>query len=94
MSDLLLCRNLTKYLGDRLLFKGIDYSIKKGQRIGLIGPNGVGKSTFLKTLAGLVDYDSGEIVTTKNLKFVYIPQVEEIDPNISVLDAAVQAAQN
>ena len=94
MSDLLLCRNLTKYLGDRLLFKGIDYSIKKGQRIGLIGPNGVGKSTFLKTLAGLVDYDSGEIVTTKNLKFVYIPQVEEIDPNITVLDAAVQAAQN
>ena len=69
MSDLLLCRNLTKYLGDRLLFKGIDYSIKKGQRIGLIGPNGVGKSTFLKTLAGLVDYDSGEIVTTKNLKW-------------------------
>lgn len=94
MSDLLLCRNLSKNLGDRLLFKGIDYSIKKGQRIGLIGPNGVGKSTFLKVLAGHIDYDDGEIVTQKNLKLVYIPQVEEINPELSILEAAVQAASD
>lgn len=94
MSDLLLCRNLSKNLGDRLLFKGIDYSIKKGQRIGLIGPNGVGKSTFLKVLAGQIDYDDGEIVTQKNLKLVYIPQVEEIEPELSILEAAVQAASD
>lgn len=93
MSDLLICRNLTKNLGDRLLFKGIDYSIKKGQRIGLIGPNGVGKSTFLKVLAGFVDYDDGEIVTQKNLKLVYIPQVEEVPEGLTVLQAAVLAAE-
>lgn len=94
MSDLLLCRNLSKNLGDRLLFKGIDYSIKKGQRIGLIGPNGVGKSTFLKVLAGHVDYDDGEIVTQKNLRLVYIPQVEEINPDLTILEAAIQAASD
>lgn len=93
MSNLLICRNLSKSLGNRLLFKNIDYSIKKGDRIGLIGPNGVGKSTFLKTLSGQVDFDDGEIVTKKNIKLVYIPQVEEISPELTILEAALEAAE-
>ncbi|MFT7144896.1 MAG: ATP-binding cassette subfamily F protein uup [Alphaproteobacteria bacterium] len=91
MSDLLICRDIEKSIGDRLLFTSITYSIKEREKIGLIGPNGAGKSTFLKILAGHLEADKGELVRAKNSRMVYIPQIEEINPELTVLEAALEA---
>ncbi len=55
------------------LFSDISIAVKEKDRIGLIGPNGVGKSTFLKILTGIVDPDSGTV--TKNGRVGYVPQI-------------------
>jgi ATP-binding cassette subfamily F protein uup len=55
------------------LFSNISIAVKEKDRIGLIGPNGVGKSTFLKILTGIVEPDSGTV--TKNGRVSYVPQI-------------------
>lgn len=91
MSDLLICRNIEKSIGDRLLFTSVTYSVKEREKIGLIGPNGSGKSTFLKILAGILECDKGELVRAKNSRMVYIPQIEDINPELTVLEAGIEA---
>tara|TARA_R110000868_G_scaffold190862_1_gene434786 strand:- start:89094 stop:90917 length:1824 start_codon:yes stop_codon:yes gene_type:complete len=94
MSDLLICRNIEKNIGDRLLFTGVTYSIKEKEKIGLIGPNGAGKSTFLKILAGIIEADKGELVRSKNARMVYIPQIEDFDPTMTILEAGLDALKD
>ena len=60
--------------GPRELFRGINVAVNARERIGLVGSNGAGKSTFLKILAGLHDYDSGEISAAKSATVGYLPQ--------------------
>ena len=72
--------NLTKYYGDKLLFKNINLDIFSGEKIGIVGSNGAGKSTFLKIIAGEVEPDSGAVKTTG--KIAYAGQIaEEFDLN-------------
>ena len=72
--------NLTKYYGDKLLFKNINLDIFSGEKIGIVGSNGAGKSTFLKIIAGEVEPDSGTVKTTG--KSAYAGQIaEELDLN-------------
>src|SRR5690606_38966468 len=59
--------------------------------IGLIGPNGAGKSTLLKILAGMIHAEGGDITLRKNLRLVYMPQVEKFNPEHTVLEAALDA---
>ena len=59
---------------DRPQFKDISLSIVKGNRIGLIGPNGTGKSTLLKVLASLEESDAGQLEVEKNSVIVYVEQ--------------------
>src|SRR6056300_1002280 len=54
-------KKVYKAFGDLKVLSGFDYTFKKGERIGIVGPNGVGKSTFLNILAGLEPQDSGKI---------------------------------
>lgn len=74
MNALLTCHRIGKAYGSRTLFQNITYSIMPGDRIGIVGPNGTGKSTFLKALAGLTTPDEGQISQQKNLHVSYIPQ--------------------
>ena len=94
MSDLLICRNIEKSIGDRLLFKGINYAVREKEKVGLVGPNGSGKSTFLKILAGELEYDKGELVRQKNARIVYIPQMENFNPNLTILEVALEALKD
>ncbi len=57
----LIVSNLTKTVGDKTLFKNIEFTIYEGERAGLIGINGTGKSTLLSILAGVQDADSIEL---------------------------------
>ena len=77
---------LEKTYGTKTLLAGIDFAIRTGDRIGLIGPNGTGKSSFLKVLADQTDYDQGTIDKPKDYRVAYLAQNPELDPNQTILD--------
>ena len=91
---LLEARNLNCSFGDRVLFKGLNLSINEGDKIGLIGTNGVGKSTLLKQLAGIdVDKDS-EFLTSNQLVMEYLPQNQPMDDSLTVLAQIFQGTSS
>ena len=77
---------LEKTYGTKTLLAGIDFAIRTGDRVGLIGPNGTGKSSFLKVLADQTDYDQGTIDKPKDYRIAYLAQNPELDPNRTILD--------
>jgi ATP-binding cassette, subfamily F, member 3 len=66
--------NLARSHGGRVIFRGLNWSIQDGEKIGLVGPNGVGKSTLLRTLAGLEQADEGAITLRRGIRVAYLPQ--------------------
>ncbi len=78
---------IVKGFGDRQLIRGFNYTLLRDDRIGIVGRNGCGKSTFLKMIAGLESPDSGEVVRGDTVKIGYFSQeCEEMDPNLRVID--------
>ncbi len=65
---------LTKSFGDRVLLDRVTWQISDGERVGLCGPNGCGKTTLLKILAGLEEADSGSVIRPSGLTVGYLPQ--------------------
>jgi ATP-binding cassette, subfamily F, member 3 len=63
-----------KHFGPKTLFEGLDWLLTPGQRVGLVGGNGTGKSTLLKILAGLETLDQGSLSSAKGTTFGYLPQ--------------------
>ncbi|HUV96599.1 MAG TPA: ATP-binding cassette domain-containing protein, partial [Acidobacteriaceae bacterium] len=63
-----------KRFGHKLLFEKIDWQITPGERTGLVGGNGTGKSTLLRILAGLDSLDDGSMESTGGMTFGYLPQ--------------------
>lgn len=80
-------KDLTKSIGDLVLFENASLSIAERQRIGLIGRNGTGKSTLLNIISGREGYDSGEIVFRRGIKVGYLEQKPDYDPDQTVIDA-------
>src|SRR5438128_1085224 len=96
MSILLSCRNVSKRFGPRPLFEGLSFGLFENERTGLIGPNGTGKSTLLKILAGLETPDSGELALRRGLRVRYLAQrdfLAETPHGMTVRDELVQALQ-
>ena len=71
-------------IAGRQLFDGLGFVITAGTRVGLVGPNGSGKTTFLKLLRGEVVPAAGEIRRLDALRIVYFEQIRELDPNITL----------
>ena len=67
-------RNLRKTFGDRLLFDDVSFSVPKGSIVGIIGANGMGKSTLFKLLMGIESPDSGEIEVGETVQLSYVDQ--------------------
>ena len=65
---------VSKLFGDKQVFEGISLGIQQGDRVGVIGINGTGKSTLLKMIAGEEEPDTGSVVRQNNLKLAYLPQ--------------------
>ena len=77
--------NYTKSYGEKTLFSGVDLSMDPGDKIGIVGVNGTGKSTFLKAVAGLIPVDAGSVVTMRGLRIEYLAQDKEFEPENTVL---------
>ena len=84
--NLLTVENLTKSYGERVLFEQVTLSINSGEKIGLIGVNGTGKSTFLRVLTGAEPADSGKIMIASGVRVEYLPQNPEFDDTATVLE--------
>lgn len=88
MVSYLQIENLTKSIGDRMLFADVTLGIYEGDKIGLIAQNGAGKTTFLNIIAGKEDYDSGNIVFRNGIRVGYLEQQPSFDPEQTLLDYA------
>ncbi|TLQ49565.1 ABC-F family ATP-binding cassette domain-containing protein [Ruoffia tabacinasalis] len=78
--------NLHKTYGTKTLLGGVDLSIRTGDRIGLIGPNGTGKSSLLKVIANIDTYDEGEILKPNDYRIGYLDQHPELDLDKTILE--------
>lgn len=87
--NLLAAENLSKDYGDRLLFDSVSFGINEGDKIGLIGINGTGKSTLLRIVAGAEHADEGSIVMRSGLRIAYLQQQPEFDNSLSILQNVI-----
>ncbi len=83
--NLLSIENLAKSYGERVLFANVSFGVDEGDKIGLIGVNGAGKSTFLKTIAGVEPADDGKVTLGSGVRVGYLPQNPELDAGSTVL---------
>ena len=78
--------NLTKYYGANQLFHNISFDLKTGERIGLIGQNGCGKTTILKIIMGVEDYQEGSIAVRKDSRVGYLNQMPVFKAGATTMD--------
>ncbi len=83
--NILTAENLTKSYGEKILFEDISFGIDDGEKIGIIGVNGTGKSTLLKILAGVEWPESGKVTMGNNVHLEYLPQNPEFEDEATVL---------
>lgn len=76
--------NLSKNFGIKPLFEDLTFGISKGHKTALIAPNGTGKSTLLKILAGEMEPDSGKVMTQKGLQIGFLAQEPEMDESMTI----------
>lgn len=86
--------NITKYYGANKIFENISIELKTNERVGLIGPNGCGKTTLMKILVGVEDYQEGNISFRKGAKVGYLDQIFDCKPNTTVIEVLEEAFQN
>lgn len=84
--NLINIENVSKSFTERVLFQDVSLGINEGDRIGMIGINGTGKSTFLKLIAGLEEPDSGTIIKGKDVRIAYLPQTPVFSEEKTLLE--------
>lgn len=81
---------ITKAYGERKLFDKASFFLQEGEKAGIIGINGTGKSTLLKIIAGIEKPDSGNVILANLYTVQYLPQTPEFEPTDTVLQAVVR----
>ncbi|MDR1340974.1 MAG: ATP-binding cassette domain-containing protein, partial [Prevotellaceae bacterium] len=89
MVNILQIENLTKSYGSTVLFNSINFNIDEGEKIGLIGANGSGKTSLLNIVAGKTHPDSGRIVMPKQIRIGYLEQDPQYPGDLSVMQACL-----
>ncbi len=84
--SLITVSNLTKSYGHRDIFAGLSFGVEKGARLGIVGPNGVGKTTLLRILAGEDEASSGTMHRARGLRLGYLPQEADFQMNGTLWD--------
>lgn len=90
--NLLTVDNITKTYTQRRLFEQTSFYLQEGEKVGIIGINGTGKSTLLKIIAGLEEPDEGKVIRANQLVIHYLPQMPEFDPKASTLESVLSYA--
>lgn len=92
--NLLTIEHLTKAYTERKLFDDTDFSIQEGDKIGVIGINGTGKSTLLKILAGREEPDAGKVTKGSKVQIRFLTQQQTFPENMTALEAVMDGNQN
>ena len=87
--NLINIEKITKSFTDHKLFDNASFSLQEGEKVGVIGINGTGKTTLLRMMAGLEEPDEGTITTANHAVIRYLPQHPEFDPEMSCLDCVL-----
>ena len=87
--NLINIENITKAYTERKLFDHASFSLQEGEKVGVIGINGTGKTTLLRMLAGQEEPDEGTITTANHVVIRYLPQHPEFDPSMSSLECVL-----
>lgn len=87
-------RDVIKSFGPDVVFSGLNLQLYGGQKVGMVGPNGSGKTTILKLILGSVDPDVGEVVKRKGLRVGYLPQEPMFDGDRSVIEQMHMGVEN
>lgn len=90
--NILTLENITKAYGERKLFDNTGFYLQEGEKAGIIGVNGTGKSTLLKMIVGLEEPDEGRIVKANHAVVSYLPQNPDFEPEETVIQAVVKSA--
>ena len=94
-SSICECKKVYKAFGETQILKGFDYTFKRGERVGVIGKNGVGKSTFINILQGIEQPDSGKVNVGDTIVFGYFSQAGlEIKEDMRIIEFVKGIAEN
>lgn len=88
--NILTVDKITKAFGERKIFNEASFYLQEGEKAGIIGINGTGKSTLLKIIAGMEAPDKGDVKMANNLTVKYLPQTPEFEDNETILQAVVK----
>ncbi|GAA0090188.1 ABC-F family ATP-binding cassette domain-containing protein [Paraclostridium bifermentans] len=92
--NLITLENITKSYSEKVLVNNISLGINDGEKIGLIGVNGTGKSTLLKIISGAEEPDSGTVTKPNKVRIEYLPQNPYYDENATVLEQVFKGTSN
>ena len=88
--NLINIENLTKVYTERKLFDGASFSLQDGEKVGIIGVNGTGKTTLLRMIMGEEETDEGTVTTANHVVMRYLPQHPEFEPEKSSLECVLE----
>ena len=88
--NILNIEHVSKIFGEKKIFDKVSYGIHEGDKIGIIGINGTGKTTLLKMIAGLEEADEGHIIKQNGLRITYLPQNPEFSEGVKILNYVTQ----
>lgn len=91
-QSILNLKNIKKYIGQREIFSDASFNVHAQDKIAIVGQNGKGKTTLLKIIVGLTDYDEGEIDKPKNLKIGYLSQNSDFVSADNTLEKEIRTA--
>ena len=86
--------NVEKYYGASQVLKDITFQVLKGEKVGIVGRNGTGKTTLFKVIAGIENYDKGLITLSKGSQIGYLEQIPNYPDEYRVIDVLKRAFQN
>lgn len=92
--NILNAEKVSKTFGEKVLFDNVTLGINKGDKIGVIGVNGTGKSTFLKIIAGIEETDAGQITKGKNVTVAYLAQSPDFLEKDTVMSYVLRGKKN
>lgn len=94
MAFVLTCSDLSKSFGSDVIFENISFQLEENEKLGILGSNGTGKSTLLKTIVGEITPDSGTVTLASGKKLGYLAQYQKDDLSGSIYDIVLSARED